>query len=364
MPTTTILAGYPWFMDWGRDAFIALPGLLLSTERYDDAASVLTTFAAAAEDGIIPNRFDDYNDLPHYNSIDASMWFVNAAFEYVKASGDENLFRSKLLPVIRWIIDCYSQGAKFGIHADTDGLITGGNAETQLTWMDAKCGSEVFTPRYGKAVEINALWYNALCRLTDYFRSKDDDAASQYMRMANEVSANFARVFWNEANKCLYDCILPDGTTDASIRPNQIFAVSLPFSPLSVAQQKAVVEAVHNYLLTPYGLRTLNTQDIRYQGKYTGPQFDRDRAYHQGTVWPWLIGPFIEAHLRVGDFGKKSRKEAAAYLRPLLEHLAEDACIGSISEVFDGDFPHHPSGCFAQAWSVAEVMRAYLLIIE
>jgi predicted glycogen debranching enzyme len=362
--TSTILAGYPWFMDWGRDTFIALPGLLLTTERYEEAASALTTFAAAAEDGIIPNRFDDYDDRPHYNSIDASMWFVNAAFEYIKASGDENLFCSKLLPVIRWIIDCYRQGTKFGIHADADGLITGGNAETQLTWMDAKCNGEVFTPRYGKAVEINALWYNALCRLANYFKEKDSNAALQYTRLADEVSASFGRVFWNEAKQCLYDCVLPDGTIDASIRPNQIFTVSLPFSPLSITQQKAVVEAVRNYLLTPYGLRTLDTQDVRYRGKYTGPQFERDRAYHQGTVWPWLIGAFIEAHLRVNDFGKKSRKEAAVYLRPLLEHLIKDGCIGSISEVFDGDPPHHPGGCFAQAWSIAEVMRAYLMIID
>ena len=170
------------------------------------------------------------------------MWFINAAFEYVKASGDENLFRSKLLPVIRWIVDCYRQGTKFGIHADTDGLITGGNAETQLTWMDAKCGNEVFTPRYGKAVEINSLWYNALRRLANYFKDKDGDAASQYTQIADEVFASFSRVFWNESKQCLYDCILPDGTADTSIRPNQIFAVSLPFSPLPVEQQKAVVE--------------------------------------------------------------------------------------------------------------------------
>ncbi|MDO8303192.1 MAG: amylo-alpha-1,6-glucosidase, partial [Sedimentisphaerales bacterium] len=278
--------------------------------------------------------------------------------------GDENLFRSKLLPVIRWIIDCYHQGTKFGIHADTDGLITGGNAQTQLTWMDAKYNGEVFTPRYGKAVEINSLWYNALRRLAEYFKDNDSNAASQYTRMADEVSARFGEVFWNEAKQCLYDCILPEGTADASIRPNQIFAVSLPFSPLPLKQQKAVVETVKKYLLTPYGLRTLNAQDARYQGKYTGPQLERDRAYHQGTVWPWLIGAFIEAHLRVGDFGKKSRKEAAGYLHPLLDHLTENDCIGSISEVFDGDPPHRPGGCFAQAWSVAEVMRAYLLIIE
>jgi predicted glycogen debranching enzyme len=364
VPTTTILAGYPWFMDWGRDAFVALPGLLLKTERFEEAASVLTTFASAAEDGIIPNRFDDYDDKPHYNSIDSSLWFINAAFEYLQASGDTNLFDTKLMPTIRWIVDCYHDGTKFGIHADTDALITGGNAETQLTWMDAKCNGVVFTPRYGKAVEINALWYNALCRLAHYYKDKDGNIESQYKHMAEEVAASFAAAFWNEATGCLYDCILPDGTTDESMRPNQIFAVSLPFSPLAAKQQRAVVETVKQYLLTPYGLRTLNAQDVRYQGRYTGAQFERDRAYHQGTAWPWLMGAFIEAYLRVNDFSRKSRKEATKYLRPLLEHLTESGCIGSISEVFDGEEPYRPGGCFAQAWSVAEVLRAYLLIIE
>ena len=364
VPTTTILAGYPWFMDWGRDTFISLPGLLLKTERYDEAESALTTFAAAAEDGIIPNRFDDYDNRPHYNTIDASMWFIHAAFEHVAASGNENMFRRKLLPVIRWIIDCYHDGTKFGIHADADGLITGGNAETQLTWMDAKCGGVIFTPRYGKAVEINALWFSNLCRMANYFKDKDEKLESQYTQMARDTAAGFAKAFWNEAQSCLYDCILPDGTIDASIRPNQIFAVSLPFSPLSAEQQKAVVETVKKYLLTPYGLRTLSSQDQRYHGCYTGGQFERDKAYHQGSVWPWLMGAFIEAHLRVNNFSRKSRSEATGYFAPLLEHLSNDGCMGSISEVFDGDPPHRPGGCFAQAWSVAEVMRAFLLIIE
>jgi predicted glycogen debranching enzyme len=364
IPASTILAGYPWFMDWGRDALIALPGLLLETQRYEEAASVLTTFAAAAEDGVIPNRFDDYDDRPHYNSIDASMWFIDAVFKYLEASGDENLFSSKLLPAVRWIVDCYHDGTKFGIHADADGLITGGNMETQLTWMDAKCGGIVFTPRYGKAVEVNALWYNALCRLAEYHKDKEGRLEQQYTHMAQEVAGSFARAFWNDTGKCLYDCILPDGTPDESIRPNQIFAVSLPFSPLSAEQQRDTLETVKKHLLTPYGLRTLNSQDVRYQGKYTGGQCERDRAYHQGTVWPWLMGPFIEAHLRVNGNNRKSRKEALNYLNPLLEHLTQSGCIGSVSEVFDGDKPHRHGGCFAQAWSVAEVMRAYLLTID
>jgi predicted glycogen debranching enzyme len=362
--TTSIIAGYPWFMDWGRDTFISMPGLLLATERFEEAAQVLTLFASAAEDGIIPNRFDDFTDQPHYNSIDASLWFIRAAFEYVRASCDDNLFESKLLPAIRWIIDCYYYGTKFGIHADSDGLITGGNAATQLTWMDAKFGDTAFTPRYGKAVEINALWHDALCSLRDYYKLRDKTLSEHYGTMADETARSFRIVFWNAADRCLFDCILPDGTIDSSIRPNQVFAVSLEHSPLTHEQQKGVVEMLQKYLLTPCGLRTLNVQSSRYHGRITGPQHDRDEAYHQGTVWPWLIGPFIEAYLRVNKFSRRSRRQAIDYIRPLLEHLTTDGCIGSISEVFDGDEPHRPAGAFAQAWSVAEVMRAYLLIID
>ena len=360
----TIIAGYPWFMDWGRDTFISLPGLLLSTEKFDQAASVLTTFASAAEDGIIPNRFDDFTDMPHYNNIDASLWFINAAFKYLEESGDENLFAEKLIPAIRWIVDSYYYGTKFGIHADSDGLITGGNQETQLTWMDAKTNGIVFTPRHGKAVEINALWYNALMMLAEYYSNEDRDFHNHYKQMADEVSVSFKAAFWNPTERCLYDCIMPHGTADTSIRPNQIFAVSLQYSPLSPDQARHVVETVRKYLLTPLGLRTLNREDVRYHGQCRGNQLHRDEAYHQGTVWPWLMGSFIEAHLKVNKFSRKSKREAIEYIRPLLAHLTEDGCIGSVAEIFDGETPHKPGGCFAQAWSVAELMRAYLLIID
>ncbi len=359
---TTILAGFPWFADWGRDAFISLPGLLLETGRFEDAKSVLTTFAKAADQGMIPNRFDDYSDTAYFNSIDASLWFINAAFQYLKAADDTETFVRELLPVIRLIIDSYHNGTRFGTHADADGLITAGNQETQLTWMDAKYGGAAFTPRYGKAVEINALWYNALCQLARFFTDRDIRAAKHYHLMADAVETSFCRLFWNNSAGFLNDCILPDGSADASLRPNQIFAVSLPFSPLPPEQQLAVVNTVQKNLLTPFGLRTLNTADSRYKGIYAGQQKQRDEAYHQGTIWAYLMGAFVEAYLKVNDFSGQSRKNAAEFIEPLLRHLTENGCVGQIGEIFDGDPPHKPRGCFAQAWSVAEIIRAYKLI--
>ncbi|MDD5063891.1 MAG: amylo-alpha-1,6-glucosidase [Phycisphaerae bacterium] len=360
---TTILAGFPWFADWGRDAFISLPGLLLATGRFEEAKSVLATFAAAADEGVIPNRFDDRSDTAYFNSVDASLWFINAAFQYLNAAGDSETFTMQLLPVIRRIIDSYHQGNPFGICADADGLITAGNEQTQLTWMDAKYDGVAFTARYGKAVEVNALWYNALCWLVQFYDSRDDmDNAKHYRDLADKVKNSFCRSFWNEQAGCLHDCILPDGSADASLRPNQIFAVSLPFSPLSPQQQKAVVDAVQKNLLTPFGLRTLNVQDNRYKGTYTGSQKERDQAYHQGTVWPYLLGPFVESYLKVYGHSRKSKKEASEFIKPLLQYMTKDGCLGQICEIFDGDPPHKPKGCMAQAWSIAELIRAYQLV--
>jgi len=381
---TTIIAGFPWFADWGRDTFIALPGLLLSTGRFDEAKSVLTSFAQAADEGMIPNRFDDHSDTAYFNSVDASLWFINAAFQYLNATGDSKTFTQELLPTIRWIIDSYHNGTRFGICADSDGLITAGNNETQLTWMDAKYDGIAFTPRNGKAVEINALWYNSLCCLAHFYADRgfpfckksqnrvprNMESAKHYKSMADKVRAGFCELFWRdpalrESNeKCGYlnDSILPDGSVDATVRPNQIFAVSLPFSPLSLRQQKSVVDAVQKDLLTPYGLRTLNVQNSRYKGTYTGTRRQRDEAYHQGTVWPYLIGPFVEAYLKVNGFSRKSKRKAAEFIQPLMQHLTEYGCLGSVSEIFDGDAPHEPRGCIAQAWSVAELIRAYRLI--
>ena len=360
---TTILAGFPWFADWGRDAFVALPGLLLSTGRFEDAKSVLCTFAQAADQGMIPNRFDDYSDTAYFNSVDASLWFINAAFAYLDVTGDSKTFTQQLLPTIRWIVQSYQDGTRFGIHADVDGLITAGSRDTQLTWMDAKYDGVAFTPRYGKAVEINALWYNSLRGLAYLYAGRNSENAYHYQAMAEKVAWSFCSLFWNEAVGYLNDCVLPDGTPDGTLRPNQIFAVSLAFAPpLSLHQQTSIVDTVQRELLTPYGLRTLNVGHADYKGIYTGPQKDRDRAYHQGTVWPWLIGPFVEAYLKVNEFSRASKKKAGEFIQPLLQHLTEQACLGSVSEIFDGDSPHTPRGCIAQAWSVGELIRAYQLI--
>ncbi|MHC4627840.1 MAG: amylo-alpha-1,6-glucosidase [Planctomycetota bacterium] len=363
-PKTTILAGYPWFADWGRDAFIALPGLLLATGRFDEALSVLTTFAAVADKGMIPNRFDDRSETAHFNSVDASLWFVNAAFQYLRATGDSETFTKQLLPTIRWIIECYRRGTRFGITADSDGLITAGDEHTQLTWMDAKYDGVAFTPRFGKAVEINALWHNCLMQMRDFEPPPGSRRAGAqfYGSMAAKVGTGFRDLFWNQDKGYLNDCVLPDGSVDDSLRPNQILAVSLEFSPLSAQQQKSVVDAVKDQLLTPYGLRTLNPSAENYKGRYAGSPRDRDEAYHQGTVWPYLIGPFAEAYLKVNEFSAESKRQAAEFILPLLQHLTESGCLGSISEIFDGDAPQLPRGCIAQAWSVAELIRAYQLV--
>jgi predicted glycogen debranching enzyme len=360
--TPTIMAGYPWFLDWGRDTFIALEGLCLCTGRTDTAWGVLKTFAGAVSEGMIPNRFDDYGGRPHYNSIDASLWFIHAAFAWLKKTGNVRSFAKTLLPAIKWIVESYRRGTRFNIHTDADKLVTGGDAQTQLTWMDAKFDGVCFTPRHGKAVEVNALWYNALCHLAKYYKNRQEDNARFYAELAKQVAESFVQVFWNEPQGYLNDCVLPDGTADASLRPNQILAVSLPYSPLDPDKQKKVVAAVQRELLTSRGLRTLAPSDPRYKGRYFGHQAQRDAAYHQGTVWAWLIGPFIEAYLKTSNFSNDARRKCRIWLSPLLRHLEEEACIGSISEIFEGDPPHEPRGAFAQAWSVAEVIRAWQMI--
>lgn len=360
---TTILAGFPWFADWGRDSFVALPGLLLCTGRFEEARSVLTTFAAAADAGMIPNCFDDRSDAAHFNSVDASLWFIIAAFKYFGAAKDSKTFTQELLPVIRWIVDSYQRGTRFNIHADRDGLITAGDESTQLTWMDAKYDGVAFTPRWGKAVEVNALWHNALCFLARYYIRLNSEIGERYGAMAEKAGTSFCELFWNEEKGYLNDTVLPDGTVDESLRPNQIFAVSLPFAPpLSLKRKRAIVDVVERELLTPYGLRTLNVQHPAYKGAYEGPQRQRDEAYHQGTVWPYLMGAFVEAYLKVNDFSRYSRTRAAQLLGPLMRHLTEQGCLGNVSEIFDGDAPHTPRGCIAQAWSVAELIRACRLI--
>jgi len=355
----TVIAGYHWFSDWGRDTMISLPGLSLPTGRHDVARSILSTFSRHVDQGMLPNRFPDAGETPEYNTVDATLWFFEAARAYLAYTGDEEFVRTELYPVFTDIISWHARGTRYGIKVDPSGLLTSGEPGVQLTWMDAKVGDWVVTPRRGKPVEIQALWYNALFIMEELARRFGDDAAQKrYRSMAAMANWAFNRLFWNEKDNCLYD-VVSDGPPDASIRPNQIFAVSLPFTMLSPDRSRSVVEKVREHLLTPYGLRTLAPSDPQYRGRYTGGPVERDGAYHQGTVWPWLIGPFITAYVKVNGASDAARKQASEWLEPLKDHLS-DAALGHISEIFDGDAPQRPAGCVAQAWSVGEVLRAYV----
>ena len=354
----TIIAGYHWFSDWGRDTMISLPGLTLPTGNYDVARSILSTFAQHVNQGMLPNRFPDAGETPEYNTVGATLWFFEAARAFLAYSGDEEFVRSELYPVFTDIIAWHVRGTRYGIKVDSSGLLASGQPGIQLTWMDAKVGDWVVTPRRGKPVEIQALWYNALCIMEELARRFGDEASQKrYNNMAAMTNLAFP-LFWNEKDHCLYD-VINGGAPDASIRPNQIFAISLPYTMLPPERARAVVEKVREHLLTPYGLRTLAPSDPQYRGRYKGGPVERDGAYHQGTVWPWLIGPFITAYMKVNGSSDASRRQAAEWLLPLKDHLA-DAGLGQISEIFDGDAPQRPAGCVAQAWSVAEVLRAYV----
>jgi predicted glycogen debranching enzyme len=355
----TIIAGYHWFSDWGRDTMISLPGLTLPTGKHDVARSILSTFAQHVDQGMLPNRFPDAGESPEFNTVDATLWFFEAARAYLAYTGDEEFVRTELYPVFTDIISWHTRGTRYGIKVDPSGLLTSGEPGVQLTWMDAKVGDWVVTPRRGKPVEIQALWYNALCIMEELARRFGDDAGQKrYRNLAAMANWAFNRLFWNEQDNCLYD-VVNGGPPDASIRPNQILAVSLPYTMLSPDRARSVVEKVRLHLLTPYGLRSLAPSDPQYRGRYMGGPVERDGAYHQGTVWPWLIGPFITAYVKVNGASDAARKQASEWLLPLSDHLS-DAALGHFSEIFDGDAPHRPAGCVAQAWSVAEVWRAYV----
>src|SRR3989441_251060 len=355
----TVIAGYHWFSDWGRDTMIALPGLTLPTGKYDVARSILRTFAKHVDQGMLPNRFPDAGETPEYNTVDATLWFFEAARAFLAYTGDLEFVRTELYPGFADIIAWHARGTRYGIKVDTSGLLASGEAGVQLTWMDAKVGDWVVTPRRGKPVEIQALWYNALCIMEDLAQRLGDELGRRrYGSMAALAKWSFNRLFWNEKNGCLYD-VVNGGLPDPSIRPNQIFAVSLPHSMLSPERAKSVVEKVQEHLLTPYGLRSLAPSDPQYRGRYTGDPSSRDGAYHQGTVWPWLLGPFISAYVKVHGGSDAARRQAAEWLAPLRDHLS-DAGLGHISEILDGDPPHRPCGCMAQAWSVAEGFRGWV----
>jgi predicted glycogen debranching enzyme len=355
----SIIAGYPWFADWGRDTMIALPGLASTLGRHATAAGILKTFARYVDRGMLPNRFPDGGEAPEYNTADATLWFFHALDVHVEAAGDDAL-AAELLPVLVSIIESHVQGTRHGIRVDArDGLLAAGEAGVQLTWMDAKIGNWVVTPRIGKAVELNALWLNALHVGGKLAARVSDAAAERYCtELLERARPQFGR-FWNAARGCLYDVIDVEGgdECDPSVRPNQLLALSLPYCALEPLQALAVLETCARELLTSYGLRSLEAGDRRYLGCYAGDARSRDAAYHQGTVWSWLLGPFALAHYRVhGDAGL-----ARSFLEPIAEHL-QDACVGSISEIFDGDAPHAARGCFAQAWSVGEVLRAWVVL--
>jgi predicted glycogen debranching enzyme len=345
----TIIAGYPWFADWGRDTMISLPGLTLATRRYDIAASILRTFAQYADQGMLPNNFPEAGETPGYNTVDASLWYFEAIRAYVEAAQDTALLRD-LMPVLREMIDWHVRGTRYGIRRTDDGLLHAGEAGVQLTWMDVKIDDWVVTPRTGKPVEINALWYNALRCMADFEATIGGDG-EYYAALANQARAGFAR-FWNAAARCCFDVIDGPEGYDASVRPNQLFAVSLPHSPLTDDQQRAVVAVCAHHLLTSHGLRSLSMAHDDYAGWYRGGPKERDAVYHQGTVWGWLIGPFVSAHLRA----YADQAAALGFVEPALHQMRERS-IGTLSEIFDGEPPHEAHGCFAQAWSVAEVLR-------
>jgi predicted glycogen debranching enzyme len=353
----TLIAGYPWFTDWGRDTMIALPGLTLFNGKADIARSILRKFASRVDMGMLPNRFTDSGEQAEFNTVDATLWFFEAARAYAAATGDYDFIRQQLYPVFCQIIEFHIKGTRYDIKVAENGLINAGAAGTQLTWMDAKIGDWVVTPRSGQPVEVQALWYNTL-RIMEDLAARFGDGARQkkYSSMASLVSQSFNHAFWNSSARCLYDVV--DGVQkDGSIRPNQIFAVSLHHSMLSPERARGVVETAERELLTPVGLRTLSPTDPRYRGSYEGDSYSRDSAYHQGTVWPWLLGPFVSAYVRVNGGTAQARARAHGILLSLEPHLSE-AGLGQISEIFDGNAPHRPRGCFAQAWSVAEVLRA------
>ena len=347
----TIIAGFPWFADWGRDTFIAMRGLVIARGRYDVAASILLGWADTISEGMLPNRFPDHGERAEFNSVDASLWYAIAVHDFLAAAQPDGTVRTRLLDAVTGILDSYAAGARFGIHADDDGLLACGVPGVQVTWMDAKMGDHVVTPRIGKPVEVQALWINALrC------------AGGRYDVMAARAETAFRERFWNPGSGCLHDVVDVDhqsGRVDSSIRPNQILAVGgLPFAVVDADVARAIVATVERELLTPLGLRTLAPGDAAYRPRYEGGVRDRDTAYHQGTVWPWLIGPFVDAWLSVNGDDSAHRDEARLrFLAPLQAHLRV-AGLGHVSEIADGDPPHTPRGCPFQAWSTGELIRA------
>ncbi len=349
----SIIAGYHWFGDWGRDTMIALPGLTLTTGRAGVARQILLAFSRYVDGGMLPNNFPDAGGQPEYNTVDAALWYFESIRQYVATTQDTATLQ-KLFPVLDGMIDAHIAGTRYNIRVDpADGLLYAGGPGVQLTWMDAKIGDWVVTPRTGKPVEINALWINALGTMAGFARLLSKPGET-YKKLASKARQSFQK-FWNADRNCCFDVIDSPGVgNDALFRPNQIFAVSLPESPLSPEQQKAVVDVCAQYFLTSHGLRSLAPGEPGYAGHYGGSPRDRDAVYHQGTVWGWLLGPFALAHYRVYH----DRESALRFLEPLGRQVYTSG-LGTLSEIFDGDAPFTPRGCIAQAWTVAEVLRAW-----
>lgn len=355
----TVLAGLPWFTDWGRDTMIALTGLTLSTGRYQDARDILTTFARYVHHGMVPNMFPDEGTAPLYNTADASMWYFYAVGKYLDYTGtpeDYAFVQETIYPKLKEIIAAYEHGTDFSIYMEEDGLIHAGSGLDQVTWMDVRVGDWVATPRHGKPVEINALWYHALCLMEEWATRFGEDG-SHYAALAAHAKESFVKEFWNEKDGCLYDVV--DGLEgDATLRPNQIYAVSLPHRMLDADKEKKIVDKVYEKLYAKTGLRSLSPDDKEYHPTYEGCLDKRDHAYHQGTSWGFLLGGFLTAYVHVYGTSKEVIKQADAMLDATREQFYH-GCIGSIAEIFDGDEPHTSRGCYAQAWSVGEILRAY-----
>lgn len=356
----TILAGYPWFLDWGRDAMIAINGLTLSTNRLEDAKEILKSFSIYEKEGLIPNMFPGSGSEPIYNTVDASLWFINAAYSLLLYGNDKDtleFIEKDIYPTIKNIIKFYKEGTKFSIGMEEDGLISAGSGLDQVTWMDVRVNGIVVTPRHGKPVEINALWYNALniaALLCSKFEGKDKN---EYFTLAKKVKESFNKVFWNENAQCLYD-VINSKESDNSIRCNQIWAVSLWFTMLDREKEIKIVDKVFKELYTPYGLRSLNRDNKEYKPFYCGELLKRDMSYHQGTVWAFPLGAFFTAYCKVNDYSKESVEFVDSLMRDMENHI-KDHCLGTIAEIFDGDSPNTPRGCYSQGWSVGEMIRVY-----
>ena len=353
----TVLAGYPWFVDWGRDTMIAFEGLTLCTKRFQDAREILESFAQYVKDGLVPNVFADKGTQAYYNTVDASLWYVQAVYKYLQHTGGKRDFKfvnDKIFDKLIEIIESYSNGTHFSIGMDKDNLINAGGGLDQVTWMDVRVNDLVVTPRHGKPVEINALWYNALC-IMEWLCEKFEKDASKYRNLAKKVKKSFDTKFWNEEEQCLFDVV---DNNDGKVRPNQIWAVSLPFTMLDEEKEKKVVDKVYKELYSTYGLRSLSLFDKEFKGEYIGPLMKRDLAYHMGTTWGFTIGAFISAYCKVNNYSKEAVNRAKEMCEVFEDHMM-DGCINGIAEVFDGDFTATSRGCYSQAWSVGEVLRAY-----